>query len=87
MGNFYTDITSISLRPWWGYQALACFHESNLLHKLLFGSDFPIMTVEENIAALRNINEVVRGTGMPQIPADQVESIIHRDTLKILELE
>ena len=85
--NVYADVTGVSLRPGWAYQALAAFYESNLLGKLLFGGDFPVMTVEDTIGALRNINVVVPGTGMPQIPADEVEAIIHRDTLRILELE
>jgi len=85
--NMYSDITGVSLRPWWGYQALVTFYESDLMHKLLFGSDFPIMTVEETMHALRNINRVVQGTGMPQIPAELIENLIHRDTLKLLEIE
>jgi len=85
--NIYADITGVSLRPWWSYQALITFYESDLMHKLLFGSDFPIMTVEDTMHALRNINHVGQGTGMPQIPADLIESLIHRDTLKLLELE
>jgi predicted TIM-barrel fold metal-dependent hydrolase len=85
--NMYTDITGVSLRPWWGYQALVTFYESDLMHKLLFGSDFPIITVEDTMQALRNINRVVQGTGMPQIPAELIENVIQRDTLKLLDIE
>ena len=63
--NFYADISGATSKPWWGYQALLTFHEFSLSHKLLFGSDFPIFTVEDTIQGLRNINQVVSGTGMP----------------------
>lgn len=85
--NFYADISGATSKPWWGYQALLTFHEFNLCHKLLFGSDFPIFTVEDTIQGLRNINQVVSGTGMPHIPEAIVEEIIHRETLRLLELE
>ena len=57
------------------------------MDKLLFGSDFPIATVEETIGALRTANRFAEGTGMPRVPADDIEALIHRDSLSLLGLE
>ena len=84
--NVYADISAATLGPWWCYQALAAFHESNILHKLLFGTDWPIITFEQTVDGLRRINDVVAGTAMPKIPAEEIEALIHRDSLTLLGL-
>jgi len=85
--NVYTDVSIAHIRPWWMYQALVAFHESGLLHKLLFGSDFPFGTQEETMDGLRNVNSVVEGTGLPRIPDEDIEGIINRDSLALLGLD
>ena len=85
--NVFADISGgIALRPWWGYQALACCYENTVSDKLLFGSDFPICTIEQTIAALRTVNRFAAGTGLPTIPDQVIEGIIHRDSLTLLGL-
>ncbi|MBM3800968.1 MAG: amidohydrolase [Acidimicrobiia bacterium] len=85
--NVFADISGgIALRPWWGYQALACCYENSVCHKLLFGSDFPICTIEQTAAALRSVNRFAAGTGIPTIPSEVIEGIIHRDSLALLGL-
>ena len=86
--NVFADVSGgVPLRPWWGYQALAFCHENRVMHKLLFGSDFPIATIEETIEALRTANRFTEGAGMPQVPEDEIEALIHRDSLSLLELD
>ena len=86
--NVFADVSGgVPLRPWWGYQALAFCHENRVTHKLLFGSDFPITTIEETIDALRTANRFAEGTGMPQIPEKDIEDLIHRDSLSLLGLD
>jgi len=85
--NVYADITGICRFPWWGYQALSAFSEFGAMNKLLFGSDFPFFTVEDSIQALRGINRFAENNFLPQIPEDEIEGIIHRNSLKLLELE
>lgn len=55
-------------------------------HKLLLGSDFPVATTAEAIAGLRAVNDLVRGTALPRVPAETVEAIIHADALGALGL-
>ena len=86
--NVFADVSGgVTLRPWWGRQALGACYENRVLHKLLFGSDFPIATIEQTVDALRNANQFVQGTGLPQIPEDEIEGIIHRDALSLLGLD
>ncbi len=85
--NVYADIVATTKWPWWGYQAIAAFYECGLTGKLMFGSDFPLMEQQDTLDGLRKINKVVEGTGMPQIPAEVIEGIIHRDSLALLGLE
>lgn len=85
--NVFADISGgVLYRPWWGYQALAECHENSVMHKLLFGSDFPLCTIQQTIEALRGVNRFAAGTGMPCIPDDQIEDLIHRDALSLLGL-
>ena len=86
--NVFADISGgVALRPWWGYQALAECYGNSVMHKLLFGTDFPFCTVDQSIQALRTVNRFAEGTGMPRIPEEEIEGIIHRDALALLGLE
>ncbi len=85
--NIYADISGIMTKPNWGYQALLAFHEFGISHKLLFGTDFPFVTVEATIEGLRNANQVLPDKGMTEIPQTLIEEIIHRETLTLLGLD
>jgi uncharacterized protein len=83
----YADVSALHPRPWQLYQALLCAVEYRTEHKLLFGSDWPFFTAEETAAGVRAVNDVVAGTGLPRIPEQAVEEIIHRPSLELLGLE
>ena len=85
--NVYADVSALHPRPWQLYQALLCAVEYRTDHKLLFGSDWPFFTAEETAAGVRAVNEVVAGTGLPRIPEQAVEEIVHRPSLELLGLE
>lgn len=84
--NVYADISGTFYRPFSFWEQLQRATEWNVLDKLLLGSDFPVTTVQETIDALRSVNHVVRGTGLPAIPDEALEAIIHRDALVLLGL-
>jgi len=85
--HVYADVSALFYRPWSAYNALRLATEWNVLDKLLFGSDFPIATAGETMAGLRSVNDVVAGTGLPRVPEDALEDVIHRDSLTLLGLE
>jgi predicted TIM-barrel fold metal-dependent hydrolase len=85
--NVFADVSALFYRPWSLYNCLRLATEWDVLHKLLFGSDFPIATPSETMAGLRATNDVVAGTNLPTVPPEAIEALIARDTLALLGLE
>jgi predicted TIM-barrel fold metal-dependent hydrolase len=85
--HVYADVSANFYRPWSFYSAMRIATEWNVLDKLLLGSDYPIATPAETIAGLRALNDIPRASGLPGIPEDAIEAIIHRDSLALLGLE
>jgi predicted TIM-barrel fold metal-dependent hydrolase len=85
--NIYADVSALFYRPWSQWECFRYATEWSVLHKMLFGTDFPVATVEEGIAGLRRVNAPIEGMAMPRVPEEQVEAIIHRDSLALLGLE
>lgn len=85
--NFYADISALHYRPWQFYNALITAKEYGVLHKLLFGSDYPFTTPEATIDALRNFNRLVEGTNFPRLTPGEIESLIYCPTLSFLGLQ
>jgi len=84
--HVYADVSALFYRPWSYYHAMRLATEWNVLHKLLLGSDFPIATPQETIDGLRTVNHMLGITGLPPVPQDALEAIIHRDSLSLLGL-
>jgi uncharacterized protein len=84
--NVYTDISAQFYRPWGFYNALCTCMEYAQLHKVFFGTDYPVTEPQETLDALRSVNDIVEGTRLPRIPGDEIEAIIHRDALGLLGL-
>jgi predicted TIM-barrel fold metal-dependent hydrolase len=82
--NIYADISALFYRPWQFYNALVLCNEYGQMHKLLFGSDWPVTTPEETIDQLRKVNKITKGTNLPKVPEEEIEELINRDALKIL---
>jgi predicted TIM-barrel fold metal-dependent hydrolase len=55
-------------------------------HKVLFGSDFPFTTTGDSLRGVRNLNAVLATSGLPAVPSDIIEGILHRDALALLGL-
>ncbi|MBI2302617.1 MAG: amidohydrolase [Armatimonadetes bacterium] len=85
--NVFTDLSALWYRPWQYYNILMCAQEYGVLHKVFFGTDFPVATVADTIDANRRINEQLEGTRLPRVDLDQIERIIARNPLEILEME
>jgi len=82
--NVYADISALYYRPWQFYNSMRLAVEYGCTHKILFGSDYPATTTENSIKGLRNINNIIKDSGLPVIPGEITESIIYRDSIKIL---
>ena len=85
--NVYADISAQFYRSWSYYNAFRLATEWGVMHKLLFGSDYPIATPEETMDALSRVNDPIEGTNLPPVPLDEMDAILHRDSLGLLGLE
>jgi predicted TIM-barrel fold metal-dependent hydrolase len=84
--NVYADVSGLLARPWQAYSALVAAHQSQVIDKLLFGSDFPFTSVTECIEALYSINQLAQGTNLPVVPREALRGIVERDALGLLGL-
>jgi predicted TIM-barrel fold metal-dependent hydrolase len=84
--NVYADISALHYRPFQLYHSLMLVQEYGVWDKVLFGTDYPFTTVDSTVAGLRKLNDMTRGTGLPQLDEQQIDAMIHRDTAKILGL-
>lgn len=82
--NVYTDISALYYRPWQFYNAMQLLVEYGTTGKVFFGSDFPFTLPGESIKGIRNMNHIIEGSGLPRIPDDIIEEILHRDSFGIL---
>lgn len=85
--NLYTDVSVLANRPWFLYNALIAALEYGVQDKILLGSDYPALTATQTAAALRQINKLVWGTGMPTVPERVIEDIISCNSLAVLGID
>jgi predicted TIM-barrel fold metal-dependent hydrolase len=85
--NVYSDISANFYRPWSMYNALRLAAEWGVMRKLLFGSDYPIASPQETIEGTTKVNEILEGTKLPRVPEDELDAIIHRNSLELLGLD
>ena len=48
------------------------------------GSDFPFTTTGSSLVSVRGVNAILAQSGLPSIPVEVIEGIIHRDALSLL---
>ncbi|MDQ3701002.1 MAG: amidohydrolase family protein [Chloroflexota bacterium] len=84
--HVWADISALHYRPWSYYTSLRLATEWSVLHKLLFGSDFPVATPQETAEAIPHINDILEGTKLPPVPVDELQAVLERDTLGALGL-
>jgi hypothetical protein len=85
--NVYADISALYYRPWQFYHSMRLLVEYRADAKVLFGSDFPFTTTQDSLTGLRALNDIVGRSGLPRVPDEVIEGIIHRDTLDLLGLK
>jgi hypothetical protein len=82
--HVYADISAQFYRPWSAYNGFRLAFEWNVMHKLLFASDWPITTPSENISFLNGLPEFCKHHNLPVIPIEPLEKIKHRNSLELL---
>lgn len=84
--NVWADISALHYRSWSYYTCLRLATEWSVLHKLLFGSDFPVATPQETADAIPHVNDILEGTALPRVPVDELLAVLERDSLGALGL-
>jgi uncharacterized protein len=85
--HVWADISALHYRPWSYYNCLRLATEWSVLHKLLFGSDFPVANPRETAEAIPHINDILEGTKLPRVPVEDIQEAVHRNALEVLGLE
>ncbi len=85
--NVYADLSALYYRPWQFYNSMRLLIEYRAAHKVLFGSDFPFTTTGDSLRGVRNLNAILANSGLPPVPGEVIEGIIHRDALRLLGLK
>jgi uncharacterized protein len=84
--HVFADLSALYYRPWQFYNSMRLLVEYRCDHKVLFGSDYPFTTTGGSLDGVRGVNTILAQSGLPPIPAEVVEGIIHRDALGLLGL-
>jgi hypothetical protein len=63
------------------------FHEWGVTEKILFGSDWPVTTPQDNIDHLRGLSKYAKDHYLPSVPENEIEGIINRDAVEILGID
>lgn len=84
--HVFADLSALYYRPWQFYNSMRLLVEYRVSEKVLFGSDFPFTTTGSSLAGVRNLNAILGRSGLPEVPAEVIEGIIHRDALNLLGL-
>jgi hypothetical protein len=75
--SVYAELSAIYYRPWQFWNIMITAQEYLIADKILFGTDFPFSTVENSLAGIRAVNDVVAGTRLPRVSPEVIEGIIH----------
>jgi hypothetical protein len=82
--NVYADLSALHSHAWELYNTLRMALEYGVMHKLLFGTDFPFHTAEQTISGLMRASELAQTARLPEIPRERIKEIIHHDSLATL---
>ncbi len=82
----FAEVSGLLHRPWQLYHALVGARERGVMQQMLFGSGFPFCDAERAIVTLYSVNGMTQGTPLPNVPREQLRSIVQRDTITALGL-
>jgi predicted TIM-barrel fold metal-dependent hydrolase len=84
--HVYADVSALHYRPFQLWHSLRLVQDYGVWSKLLFGSDYPFTTVDASIDGLRAVGAVPGIPGLDPLDRDEIERLIHRDSLSLLGL-
>ncbi len=85
--NVFADLSVKPGNVWHIYNIVISAYEQGVMDKLLFGSAFPAAKAEDCMESLFGFNKLLTGADLPVVPRSAIQSIIERETLKLLGIE
>ncbi len=85
--NVYADISGICMQHWRFYNVMVSAVDYGVTDKLLFGSDWPLITFEATVEALRKLNIYTQNTNLPEVPDQVIKAILEENASKTLNLK
>jgi uncharacterized protein len=85
--NVFADLSVRPGNPWQVYNVVAAAYDQQVMDKLFFGSAFPAAKARDCMEALLGFNKLLTGAHLPTVPRADMQSIIERETLKLLGIE
>ncbi len=85
--NVFADLSVKPGNAWQIYNIVISAYEQGVMDKLLFGSAFPAAKADDCMEALFGFNNLLAGANLPAVPRSTIQSVIERETLKILGIE
>jgi uncharacterized protein len=85
--NVFADLSVKPGNVWQIYNVVISAYEQGVMDKLLFGSAYPAAKAEDCMEALLGFNKLLAGANLPAVPRSAIQSVIERETLKILGIE
>jgi len=82
--NVFTDLSARFHRKWQLYNGLQVAIEYKVTDRILFGSDFPVMTPKEAGRAFKGMNDWGDGIKLPPIPEDLIDEILYQRPFELL---
>jgi uncharacterized protein len=82
--NVFADLSVKPGNAWQIYNIVISAYEQGVMDKLLFGSAFPAAKAEDCMEALLGFNKLMGGANFPTVPRSAIQSVIERETLKLL---
>ena len=84
--HVYADVSALYYRPWQFYNILLLAQEYKVMHKLLFGTDYPICKTQDHLDGVRNVNQITGTSGLPRISDQAIAELLDRDSCALLGL-
>lgn len=82
--QIYADLSARYHRKWQLYNGLMLALEYKVTDRLLFGSDFPLRSVDEALAEFRSLNDWGPGVALPKFPEEIIEDIINNRPVELV---
>ncbi|MGG7464657.1 amidohydrolase family protein [Plantibacter sp. YIM 135347] len=85
--NVFADTSAIANRPTMLARGLVAAKEYGVLHKVLFGSDSPMVSAVSSADGLRRVVQHLDRVSLTTVTEEELHEILHRPTFELLGID